>query len=277
MRYSRSCAGLTPSVLALFLGMSSYSCTSLGSHPVPPTPVKVGSLRVRGNVSMPTYNCITAQCHVDIRSIKNPHSPVRERRCGACHIQSAADHPSRAGKEFSPSGSTLVEMCFSCHEALAKELREATVLHAPVADGKCQVCHAPHGTDFPMLFPVFVLVNEWEPPFGPPHVDTVKLCWQCHDRNMIVESMATGVTQFRDSERNFHYLHVAKPKNRGCRVCHQTHAARQAALFRDDTPFGTAGWKLPLKLTVTWDGGSCVVGCHKPRSYERGRSIPAYP
>jgi hypothetical protein len=276
MGSARSGAGLIPLVLALPLGMLSYGCASLGSYP-PPTAEKVESSRAGGNISMPMDSCMTDQCHVDIRSIKEPHAPVRERLCGACHIQRATDHPIRAGKEFGPSRSTLEETCFSCHEVLAKELSKATVLHAPVARGTCQVCHAPHGTDLPMLFPIFVLVNEWEPPYGPPHVDSVNLCWQCHDRNMIVESRATGVTQFRNRERNLHYLHVAKPKNRGCRVCHETHAGRQAALFRDATPFGTAGWKLPLTLIVTRDGGTCVVGCHKPRSYEREPAIPAHP
>ena len=28
-------------------------------------------------------------------------------------------------------------------------------------------------------------------------------------------------------------------------------------------------WMLPIKYTQTKNGGSCVVGCHKPKGYDR--------
>ncbi|MDK2793350.1 MAG: hypothetical protein PWQ25_2213, partial [Deferribacteres bacterium] len=28
-------------------------------------------------------------------------------------------------------------------------------------------------------------------------------------------------------------------------------------------------WELPINFTKTKTGGSCVVGCHKPKEYDR--------
>jgi predicted CXXCH cytochrome family protein len=39
------------------------------------------------------------------------------------------------------------DLCFSCHDKLQEKFRGPGV-HAPVAQGKCDACHAPHGSDF---------------------------------------------------------------------------------------------------------------------------------
>lgn len=225
-----------------------------------------------GRASERTYStggCLTANCHARFLKIKRAHAPVRERQCGACHLQVASNHPGTNGAEFTLPAGSLSDLCLRCHESLRKEFQVATVFHKPVEDGKCGVCHDPHGTDLPMLFQNVAWKSEWEWPYGPPQLEVTKLCWQCHDRKMIFEDEATAVTGFRHGNRNLHYFHVNYRKGRTCKACHETHAGRHEKLFRESVPFGTGGWKLPISVTLTEDGGSCIVGCHRPQSYSR--------
>lgn len=214
-------------------------------------------------------NCFTATCHAIILAIKIPHAPVRDRLCGTCHLQVHADHPGRAGDEYSLSTVTVSELCLQCHETLKNRLQAASVVHRPVEEGRCGACHEPHGTDLPTLFPRVALRSEGEWPCGPQEVETTKLCWQCHDRMMIAGDESRPVTRFRDGDRNLHYLHANFRKRRKCTACHEVHAGQHDKLFRDSVPFGTAGWQLPINITLTRDGGYCIVGCHVPRTYSR--------
>ncbi|PLX46332.1 MAG: cytochrome C, partial [Deltaproteobacteria bacterium] len=70
-----------------------------------------------------------------------------------------------------------------------------------------------------------------------------------------------------------HYLHVNKdPKGRSCKACHEVHAGNQDKHIRKEVPFG-AKWKLPVNYTKTDTGGNCVVGCHKPKDYDRENPV----
>ena len=67
-----------------------------------------------------------------------------------------------------------------------------------------------------------------------------------------------------------HYLHVNKEvKGRSCKACHEPHASSQMKHIRESVPFGSVNWELPVTYTKTDDGGSCVVGCHAPKEYNR--------
>jgi predicted CXXCH cytochrome family protein len=75
-------------------------------------------------------------------------------------------------------------------------------------------------------------------------------------------------TNFRDGERNLHYLHVHnKQKARSCTLCHSLHGSNNPKLIADSVPFGK--WSLPLKFVKTETGGGCAPGCHKPQAYDR--------
>lgn len=226
-----------------------------------------------------TPACVSAACHAELGRLKQPHAPVREGRCDACHAQRAPGHPEGAGPEFRLAQERRDVLCYACHDALAAQLRAATSKHAPVAQGECGACHAPHGSDSFGLFRSVTWRSEWEYPYGPPRIDLTKLCWECHDRRMLQGDEPVGeVTRFRDGERNLHRLHVRdQPGGRGCKSCHETHAGRQPSLMRDSVPFGTGGWRLPVRFTPTTTGGACVVGCHRPQEYDRAKAKGARP
>jgi hypothetical protein len=69
-----------------------------------------------------------------------------------------------------------------------------------------------------------------------------------------------------------HFLHVNKEKGRSCKACHEVHAGNQDKHVRKEVPFG-GSWKLPVNFTKTPNGGSCVVGCHKPKAYDRTNPV----
>ena len=222
------------------------------------------------STAQPADGCVSSGCHVRFTSIRQQHFPGQARRCDACHTGSSPDHPGKPGPEFVLGMEKLDDMCFSCHPALVREIVTSTLIHTPVAEGKCDACHDAHGTDFPMLLRDAVRVSEGGSPDGVHYLDITMLCWQCHDRRILEEDEPSAdVTRFRNSDWNLHFLHVSKRKKQGCKACHETHAGRQPALMRDTVPFGTGGWKLPVRFTRTPNGGSCVVGCHTPREYDR--------
>jgi predicted CXXCH cytochrome family protein len=68
-------------------------------------------------------------------------------------------------------------------------------------------------------------------------------------------------------------VHVNKDKGRTCTACHDPHASNQAKHVRYEVPFGA--WSYPINLTTTATGGSCVVGCHAPKKYDRQNPLMA--
>ena len=102
---------------------------------------------------------------------------------------------------------------------------------------------------------------------------TYALCLTCHDRGAFEYARTSEATSFRNGSRNLHRVHVNKPdKGRVCKVCHGVHGADQPRLIMSKVP-GFGQWDIPIKLTVTKSGGTCFVGCHKPKSYNRYKAV----
>jgi predicted CXXCH cytochrome family protein len=195
-------------------------------------------------------------CHGDMFA-KNAfsHAPVASGDCFACHDPHQSDSP----KLLKRAGSDL---CFSCHD---KALVAGKITHAPVRKGECVSCHAPHGSgNYRMLVKPFP--ESFYLPYAPEHFS---LCFQCHNRDIAEDMRTDTLTNFRNGDRNLHYLHVNKPdKGRSCKVCHEVHSAGMDKLVRSTIP-GFGKWDIPLNYTKTETGGTCVVGCHKPKTYDR--------
>ena len=69
-----------------------------------------------------------------------------------------------------PRGSLLLDaeapLCGSCHADVLERHDRSVTKHAPVEEGNCVMCHAPHSADNPFLFQ---------------EDDTIELCGNCHD------------------------------------------------------------------------------------------------
>jgi predicted CXXCH cytochrome family protein len=90
----------------------------------------------------------------------------------------------------------------------------------------------------------------------------------------VVAPSAKGLTNFRNGDKNLHFVHVNQAKGRTCRACHEVHASKRPFHIREAVPFGDSGWELEINYQRSQDGGSCSPGCHKTRAYSRSEAAP---
>jgi predicted CXXCH cytochrome family protein len=108
-------------------------------------------------------------------------------------------------------------------------------------------------------------------PFKP---ENFALCFKCHIPDLVVNQSGRGLTNFRNGEKNLHFVHVNQAKGRTCRACHEVHASKRPFHIREAVPFGASGWELEINYQRSEEGGSCSPGCHKTRSYSRSGATP---
>lgn len=184
-----------------------------------------------------------------------PHKPVADGNCLGCHDP----HQSDNGHLLKAEGVTL---CMTCHD---NAHFTGKYVHAPVASGSCVACHAPHGTQIHHLLQAKV-PDEMYQSFDKANFE---LCFRCHIDTIADSQRSDSETNFRNGMFNLHFVHVNKAsKGRSCKVCHDPHAASQPFLISSKIP-GFGLWRIPVRYTKTDVGGTCVVGCHKPKSYDR--------
>jgi predicted CXXCH cytochrome family protein len=210
-------------------------------------------------------------CHDDIKKEIDPtghvHAAVNEKKfCMNCHSPHSSD-------EKKLLSGNKKELCLGCHskdkDANGKKqtnfrqlLATAKVVH-PALIGGCNACHKPHASP-----ENFLLISAYPAgQYAAGEKDNYAVCWECHDSDLLdLEKTATS-TNFRDGERNLHYLHIKGPKGRSCSVCHNMHATKNARLIVEKVPFGE--WNMPMNYVAADSGGSCAPGCHGPEKYRR--------
>ena len=218
-------------------------------------------------------------CHTDkkehIEKVKTKHGAInRPNKCQECH------DPHGTNTERMLKKDNIKDMCLSCHneklktdedgyelDNLAKHLKQNTDHHGPILWNDCAACHNPHGSDnFRMLKKPFP--KAFYAKFNP---DTL-LCLTCHEKEKFTNKTTTEFTNFRNGDKNIHWLHVASTdKGRTCRACHDFHGTSGAANaphhLRKKTKFGKINF--PLRYKPTENGGSCAPACHARRYYDR--------
>lgn len=213
------------------------------------------------------------ECHDDIvdeaKAAEVDHEPVlTEDGCTTCHSPHASDNPANLRQP-------QVDLCLGCHgepvesgdETLADLgawLEQNPEWHEPIREKGCAECHRPHGGAFRLL-----LRDRFPQRFYSPFtVDNYGLCFTCHDEPLATQERTRSMTNFRDGDRNLHFLHVNRRKGRSCRACHDMHASANGRLVRERVRFGK--WNMPIKFRPLDNGGSCAPGCHATKSYDRG-------
>lgn len=200
---------------------------------------------------------VTPQFVAELGKVSVPHQPVAEGKCSGCHAAHAT-----------PFANLLLEdppkLCFLCHQELGDQVTDAEYLHGPVEDGDCSACHQPHGSGNPLILNAF-FPEEFYMPYAE---DNYALCFECHASDGAKEEHTTALTDFRNGDWNLHFLHINREKGRSCKACHEIHAGPQEKHVRDEVPFGDM-WSYPITFTKEENGGNCVVGCHKPKDYNR--------
>jgi len=171
------------------------------------------------------------------------------------------------------------QLCLNCHNKIIekedgtmlsnieKHLDESTHLHKALKK-RCTSCHNAHFSERDLLlkeeFTVGSYVNGIEESFT--------LCFDCHDVDLLNLEITDSYTEFREGDRNLHFVHINKKKGRNCTTCHDIHAANNTQLIATTVKFGR--WDMPLNYIPNDNGGTCATGCHKERSYAREEIVP---
>lgn len=203
-------------------------------------------------------------CHAEVvKTSKDSavkHPPAAEGKCASCHDPHTSDYV----KLLKRGGA---ELCYGCHEEVAENIAESEFQHGPVRQGDCSACHLVHGAGNP-----FILSKYFPEEFYNSYsTEAYSLCFDCHNADMALDPKTKTLTDFRDDNKNLHYLHVNKPDNgRSCKACHEVHASSQEKHIRLEVPYGKM-WSYPIEFTRSDTGGDCNVGCHKPLGYSRDK------
>ena len=212
----------------------------------------------------PCLSChmeLNPQLAEDILHAQVAHKPVRDGNCTACHTPHASNYQYQLK-------APVRELCYSCHLDMGDAVAASSVKHGPVASNDCAACHQVHGAGHMKL-----LGNDFPEEFYTPYAtEKYAICFDCHDERVALDKWSKE-TQFRNGNRNLHFLHVNREKGRNCKACHEVHAGQQEKHIRENIPFGNKGWSYPITYTITENGGGCVVGCHRPLSYDREKAI----
>ncbi len=192
----------------------------------------------------------------------SPHGAVADGGCVACHDP----HGNGNYKMFLAPANRI---CFNCHQDMQQVVEASPYQHGPVEAGECWVCHNPHGS------PYKPLLNSYYPEefYTGFELGNYDLCFACHDLQAFVYDRTAELTGFRNGDRNLHHLHVNRPaKSRVCKSCHGVHGADQPKLIKSRIP-GFGAWEIPIRFTQHDTGATCVVGCHKPKTYDRVKPV----
>jgi predicted CXXCH cytochrome family protein len=197
-----------------------------------------------------------------IAEAKVSHQPVKKGDCSSCHVSHFTDFEKLLK-------APLKEICFTCHKELGEKVGADKFHHGPVSVNDCAGCHETHGSAYPRILRSYFPAEF----YIPYKTENYAICFDCHSKEIALNAKTTALTDFRNGESNLHFLHVNKEKRgRSCKACHEVHSGNQAKHIREEVPYGKK-WSYPIHYTKTPTGGTCVVGCHKPLSYDRKKPL----
>lgn len=216
------------------------------------------------------------ECHEEISEIVEKavvaHEPVTtENKCANCHNPHGGDIPKLLVSQE-------VDLCLDCHDEpmetpngpiinMKAWIEDNPEHHGPIREGSCTLCHQPHGSEH-------FRILEYEFPhkfYSPFSIEAYDLCFQCHEDTLVLDELTTTLTDFRNGDKNLHFVHVNKERGRTCRACHEVHAGTKPKRMKDFVPFGN--WNYPVNFELAVNGGNCAPGCHLPRAYDRKQEI----
>lgn len=191
--------------------------------------------------------------------------------CANCHDPHASGRPNLLRDR-------QTTLCLACHNQPVKAADGRTIpdmtasvsgkhfLHGPVESGDCSACHNVHGSIHTRLlrqdFPTGFYANF--------DLQDYALCFSCHPQDLVLAETTTSLTDFRDGDRNLHFLHVNRDeKGRSCKTCHEIHGSDLPRHIATNVPFDNSPWLMPIEFERLPDGGKCAPGCHVAMTYHR--------
>jgi predicted CXXCH cytochrome family protein len=254
-------------------------------------PVQGATKAARPTYEVEPANCVTSECHADIKAYPILHGPVIINTCDACHKPTGAKahtfelarqkadlctycHEFNTGMLPVVHKPVLTGECLGCHNphggtshSLVREATSAALcgrchesvalgkkfLHHPVETGECDTCHRPHAARYPKL------------------LDAVgtDLCLSCHREfgarmarvKFTHKALDEGCTRCHDVHGSAYPMAVKQSVADLCLSCHES--------IKDST---TAAYKHPAAL-----GDRACLTCHMPHGSNLARLMSDLP
>ncbi len=212
------------------------------------------------------FNCHEGQDL--IQNSKSVHGVIKDKKsCSNCH----SPHASKYNKFLYEENNRL---CFSCHnrtiktekvkiENISLKIKDAKSVHPPIEIDGCTACHNPHYSENNYLLNLKYPDKRYTEAIP----ENFALCFECHDSGLLTEQNTTSATNFRNGNKNMHFLHIKGKKGRSCSLCHDIHASGNLHLIKEKSEFGN--WEMDMNYKTFNNGGSCFPGCHGEKSYIR--------
>lgn len=211
---------------------------------------------------------------------KYVHGVVAVGACESCH------DPHAAAEKSLMKGKSR-DICLACHADLAKQIKDAVVIHRPVAEPSCTGCHDPHGStnrilltkDLPDLClgchkKVGELIASAKVPHKPvaegnctnchsAHAgktsgllpaDQEAVCLGCHGTDDLGQPTLSNIAKEIEGKK---YLHGPLQKG-NCKACHAPHGSDYFRLLRGN---------YPAEIYAPYNDGAydACLGCHERR------------
>ncbi len=218
--------------------------------------------KVEAEMCIDCHKSLHAKTIQALSKPKFPHQPVQKGECSSCHGVHFTDFEKLLK-------APLKGICLTCHKGLGEKVNASKFFHGPVVQNDCAACHETHGSPNPKIlksyFPAEFYVSY--------RTENYAICFDCHNKDIALHAKTSELTDFRNGDQNLHFAHVNKDKKgRSCKACHEVHSGNQSKHIREEVPYGKM-WSYPIRYTKTSTGGTCVVGCHKPLSYDRVKAV----
>ncbi len=223
-------------------------------------------------------------CHGAVLEHEEVHAPAKK-DCERCHEANGNQHPMDNVQGFALAAK-VPDLCYSCHDPKNEEDH----VHPPIEEGKCLLCHSPHGT--PNLYvlrenPVSNLCYECHELDLPEENMTHQAitdgnCQGCHNPHQADNEKFLNTTRTSSLCRSCHRTqrselrleHVHPPFKEDCFKCHQPHSSKESHLL-DYKPkelcitcheeFVTTMHQMPLVHGAVNEGETCL-NCHTPHA-----------
>ncbi len=140
-------------------------------------------------------------CHKSKVDFKNVHVPAEAWKCLDCHGL-------KKGEQKYAVTKPIVKTCYPCHGIKVSEWQGQKMMHGPTAVGMCNVCHDPHGSDWPGLTRMFA----------------TDLCLNCHQGFDTGKHVIAGFFGKGHPTRGVPDPFV-KEKEFSCAGCHNPHGS----------------------------------------------------
>jgi predicted CXXCH cytochrome family protein len=109
---------------------------SAWAQPATTEPVAKTQAVAKPTTAIPSAGCVTSECHANVKQFKVLHGPVNVNACEACHtLKDSSQHTFELSRD-------KTQTCTFCHQV---DTHNDAVIHKPLKQGECLLCHNPHG------------------------------------------------------------------------------------------------------------------------------------